>query len=190
MIGQWAARDEIRLEANVSVVTGIHHTGDSRQCGGTHMSSITRFQHNMNQMLEFGRKADITFIVSAGARGSLEPTVYQAHALILTERSSYFSAMLNGTMIEATCGKIYIDHCRPSVFKQLLKFLYTGACDLSGIGNERPNENSSKIKVTPITAIHGLDDDLNEGKEEKKHDETTTTKTTTTLTTAGQQLDQ
>jgi len=172
MIGQWAARDEVRFEANVSVVTGIHHTADSRQPGGTHMSSVTQFQHHMAQLLETPDHSDVTFAVYAGARGTSPPTIYKAHKLILTTRSSYFRAMLSTGMVESKTGRVYIDHCRPSVFKQLLRFLYTGTCDLSGVGNEPPTAGEN------VSMIQALDDDesyevtIGEGKGQASMDST------------------
>ena len=181
MIGQWAARDEIRLEAQVSVVTGIHHTADSRQPGGTHLSSVTLFQNTMRQMLECGRKSDVTCVVYSGERDASPFVEFKAHSNVLTERSSYFRAALNGGMMETTSRRLHIEHCHPSVFKQLLVFLYTGACDLSGIGNTSPtigqNSSSSSIlldknvwtakKITPKqqrgdSDIKALDDDCEE----------------------------
>ena len=59
-------------------------------------------------------------------------------------------------MVESKTGRVYIDCCRPSVFKQLLRFLYTGTCDLSGIGYDKQShiEESSSSSI-----INGLDID-------------------------------
>lgn len=159
MIGQWAARDEIRLEANVSVVTGIHHTADSRMPGGTHMSSVTRFQHDMSSLLVSGEGADVSFAVTAGKRGSEPPVIIKTHRLILCNRSSYFRAMLNSGMCESKTGRVNVEYCRPSVFKELLRFLYTGACNLNGVGLEEIMSHDDSIKSLEETSSSDVEVD-------------------------------
>jgi hypothetical protein len=225
ILGQWSVRDEIRLEANVSVVTGIHHTADSRMPGGTQISSVTQFQHHMASLLDAPKDSDIQFAVTAGERSSGRSIIMKAHRPILAVRSTYFKSMLTVGMAESKTGtpitssfltssfffffffflalfidddknvththtkntlmcggiyryahththapnkaivshtecvyyvgRVYIDHCRPSVFKQLLRFLYTGACDLSGVGyDEKPTVDES------LSVIQGLDESL------------------------------
>ena len=90
LIGQWSTRDEIRIEAFVSVVTGIHHTADARAPGGLHLSSSRGLQQDLAHMFATKNSGDIEFYVSPGTRNDTSSTIVRAHSFILCARSQYF----------------------------------------------------------------------------------------------------
>lgn len=128
MAGLWAARDEVRFEANVSLVTSIFHTADPHVPGGTHMSSIALLQAQMDGLLASSVGSDLTLHVWPGARGETTAREYKAHSNILIARSSYFRIMLGAHMRESSTRIVWIDFCRPSVLHELMRYSAARAC--------------------------------------------------------------
>lgn len=122
MAGLWAVRDEVRFEANVSLVTSILHTADPHLPGGTYMSSIARLQADLDGLLGSSVGSDLTLHLWSGARSTTAQREFPAHSNILIARSSYFRIMLGSHMREFTTRIVWIDFCRPSVFYELLRY--------------------------------------------------------------------
>ena len=68
---------------------------------------------------------DVTFIF--GEEESLG-----AHRFILSARSPVFAAMFNSGMIESRTGRVEMKNVDVQLFRNFLKFLYTGRLDISG----------------------------------------------------------
>jgi hypothetical protein len=156
LTGPWAAQDEIRLEVIVSVVTGIHHLADTRCPGDLRISSFTSLQQNLGSLLVSGKDSDIQCSVTVGERDKTKPTIFKSHRLILMTRSTYFRIMLSHDFVEKSSGYVHVDYCRPSVFRQLLTYIYTGACDLSGI------DKTEHVIGPTSTSIQSLEEDEEE----------------------------
>lgn len=77
----------------------------------------------------------------------IDGTEIAAHRCILTARSAYFKAMFSSGMKESQEGVVHIDAVDLVVFCQLLKFMYTGSCDLD-IKTENKDGKESKSKDT------------------------------------------
>lgn len=77
---------------------------------------------DMDGLLASGRKTDVSFLVHGQE--------FRAHRLILEIRSPVFEAMFKHGMNESLSGEVVIDGIRISVFRSLLKFIYTGNCAL------------------------------------------------------------
>jgi hypothetical protein len=65
MTDAWSLRDEVRLEASVSVITGIHHTADPHMPGDTHIAAPGDLQHTLGSLLDAGHHSDLVFRVRA-----------------------------------------------------------------------------------------------------------------------------
>jgi len=80
--------------------------------------SSTSLSHDLDQLLQSGGSADFTFEV--------EGEEIPAHKIILSSRSSYFRALFNSGMSEATTNRLVVDDIDATTFKAVLKFLYCG----------------------------------------------------------------
>jgi hypothetical protein len=53
------------------------------------------------------------------------------HKLILRIRSDYFNSMLGGGLRESRNSTIDIQDCTAEIFTEVLRFIYTGECDIN-----------------------------------------------------------
>lgn len=54
---------------------------------------------------------------------------FPIHTFVLAARSSVFQVMFAADMSESRCGVVEIDDVEPDVFRQFLRFVYTGQLD-------------------------------------------------------------
>ena len=76
-----------------------------------------QLQNNFIQLLETGHQADVTFDVQGVKIG--------AHKIILTTRCEYFRLMFESGMAESASNEVFVPDIEPSVFKELLRFVYS-----------------------------------------------------------------
>jgi hypothetical protein len=83
----------------------------------------SRFQTNMAQLFEEGQGADVTFSV-----GNVD---IPAHRCILSAQNPVLKALLMGQFAEGSKGKkkVTVTDVEATVFKQMLRFLYTDELD-------------------------------------------------------------
>ena len=78
--------------------------------------------HNMNremlQLYEEAKYPDVSLTVG--------DQTFPAHKAILTARSEYFRTLFQSGMKEAQSNQVTIEDADPAMFKELLKFLYSG----------------------------------------------------------------
>ena len=79
MAGHWAVRDEVRIEVNVSVVTGILHNQDCRMPSRSYVSSHQQLQLDMSAVLESGMNSDVDIFVHVGNYLSL--FIFRTHPI-------------------------------------------------------------------------------------------------------------
>jgi len=76
-----------------------------------------QLQNDFIQLLETGHQADVTFDVQGVKIG--------AHKIILTTRCEYFRLMFESGMAESASNEVLVPDIEPSVFKELLRFVYS-----------------------------------------------------------------
>lgn len=81
--------------------------------------------------------SDVTLVV--------DDTIMAAHRNVLSARSPYFKAMFSHKMSENLEGLVHIDEVAPAVFGQLLRFIYTGHCELD-VKSERKEAKAKSDK--------------------------------------------
>jgi len=106
------------------------------------LRSSATLSRDLDQLLQSGGSADFTFEV--------EGEEIPAHKIILSSRSSYFRALFNSGMSEATTNRLVVDDIDATTFKAVLKFLYCGRLpeDL------RP----SAMKYIPVAEKYDIED--------------------------------
>jgi len=72
---------------------------------------------DMLSLLEEGNWSDVSFLV----KGEL----VKAHTLVLSARSEVFAKQLHSGMRESLSKEVVIEDCEPSIFRAMLRFLYT-----------------------------------------------------------------
>ncbi|CAL4994096.1 unnamed protein product [Urochloa decumbens] len=81
---------------------------------------------HFEQMLKDGKGMDVTF--------NVDGRLFHAHRCVLAARSPVFEAELYGRMKENATDPINVDEMEPSIFEELLYFLYTDSvsdkCDI------------------------------------------------------------
>ena len=70
------------------------------------------------QLFERSEDADVQIIVG--------DVTYQAHRIIMTTGSEYFRSLFRSGLKESVSNEIKIDDVDPVIFKELLRFLYSG----------------------------------------------------------------
>ena len=98
---------------------------------------------DFGKMLDSGNLADVFFTVGAGGPGGSGVEEIAAHAFVLAARSPYFATKLaerwgEGGAGPSTAGTsercvIAVTDMEPDVFRQLLRYLYTGRCDAGAL---------------------------------------------------------
>ena len=117
--------DRVIFQADVTV---IHSAPKMRVVLPQHLSTTSKFslKNDLSTLLDTSNYADVTIKVADGAE-------FRAHKFMLSARSKVFQAMLNDQqMIEAQTNTVSLLDVDPAVFEQVLKFMYTDECDLSG----------------------------------------------------------
>ena len=64
-----------------------------------------------------GKCSDVEIVV--------EHEAFKVHSLILCSRSEVFDKILNGGMRESTSKTVHIEDCSATIFKAVLRFLYS-----------------------------------------------------------------
>jgi len=113
--------DKLTIYCEVSVVS------DAQNFSG--QSSATSFKipdcrlaDDFGKLLATSKFHDVVLKV--------EPREFRAHKAILAARSRVFSAMFEHRMKEASCNTVVIHEIDPDVFFQVLRFMYTGNCNV------------------------------------------------------------
>ena len=78
----------------------------------------TRLQRDFPKLLNTVDQSDFAFVVQA--------ETIKAHKNILMARCSYFESMFQSRMNESVSNLVNISDIRPDVFREMLKFLYSG----------------------------------------------------------------
>eukprot|EP01126_Amoeba_proteus_P060753 TRINITY_DN8079_c0_g1_i2.p1 TRINITY_DN8079_c0_g1~~TRINITY_DN8079_c0_g1_i2.p1 ORF type:complete len:208 (-),score=48.10 TRINITY_DN8079_c0_g1_i2:779-1402(-) len=89
--------------------------------------------------------SDVTFNVD----GHLLP----AHKLILRVRSEYFGNMFSSGLSESRDSVITIHDCSKPIFLQVLKFIYTGSCDINHENVTSILEQANLLRLERLTTM-------------------------------------
>jgi len=112
-------QDSVIFECKVVVVTDIvHHVGRVAGSAGSERACAAKLVGDMSQLLHSSLYSDVT-LVAQGVE-------FRAHKAILAARSPVFKAMFDSSMRESVDGVVTIEDIKPAVFRQLLRFMYTG----------------------------------------------------------------
>lgn len=91
-----------------------------------------------------GQTTDIQFHV----RGN----IFHAHRWILAARSSVFARMFSVDMVESRTGHVFVKDISPSIFKNLLFFIYTGEAKPTRC-KQQLKEAADKYEITTLLHI-------------------------------------
>lgn len=107
-------------------------------CSG--LATTESIAKNRLEMLESGIHSDVTFEVGG--------QMIKAHKCILVSQSEYFRAMFDSGMMESRTNVVTIKDFVPEVFKEALRFIYTGQL----------KENFNAIRLLPLAEMYQLPD--------------------------------
>lgn len=74
------------------------------------------FTKNFAKIFEDDKFSDVSFVIG--------DTEIKAHKIILLANSTYFEAMFGHGTVEINATKIHVTGIEPSVFKELLRYIY------------------------------------------------------------------
>jgi speckle-type POZ protein len=108
-------------------------------------------QQHLEHMLKAGKGKDVTFDVGG--------QIFHAHRCVLAARSPVFEAELFGPMKEkATTEPIRVADMEPSIFQELLHFIYTDSMSSdSKNGDDDDNKTASMQHLLVAADQYGLD---------------------------------
>jgi speckle-type POZ protein len=89
---------------------------------------------HFGELLQIGTGADVSFLVSGDS--------FSAHKLVLAARSPVFMAQFFGQMVEKSSEQVEIKDMEASVFKALLRFIYTDTTRRRILGRKRRRRRS------------------------------------------------
>ncbi|KAK4221137.1 BTB/POZ protein [Podospora fimiseda] len=112
-----------------------------------------RFLSSDEKLFESGLFSDVT--IKCGDRE------WKLHKNILCTRSTWFERALNGTYVEATTGIVNIQDFDPEAVNWVLRYLYSGKCDIRQLKPESEAETTfvtcyEVYKVADFFLIEGL----------------------------------
>jgi len=135
-------REDYETEPGVHFVVEIKYKSSQADHSAPPCNVDDRFRNDFLRCLDSEEDADITFVV--------KEEKIKAHRLVLSTRCPYFKAMLASGMDESVTNEVNIPDIEPEVFKELLKFLY------SGIQPEYDERISAGLLV--VADKYGIDD--------------------------------
>ncbi|KAK3320257.1 BTB/POZ protein [Cercophora scortea] len=95
---------------------------------------MDRFLSADAELLESGLFSDVT--VTCGSK------TWNLHKNILCTRSSWFKKALTGNFEESKTGRVDIKNFEPEAVEWLIRYIYTGVCDISAL---RPNTKTNFV---------------------------------------------
>ncbi|KAH8903751.1 POZ domain-containing protein [Coniochaeta sp. PMI_546] len=113
-----------------------------------------RFLSADQKLLESGLFADVTV--------TCKDKTWQLHKNILCSRCVWFEKALNGNFVEALTGVVEITNFEPEATDWLIRYIYTGVCDIAKLQPARKTQFLTCIEVytigdyfamTPLTKI-------------------------------------
>lgn len=134
---KWAERakvlDALDREDLCLRLTVVRHKDDVHQIGK--MDSLRTHLHGL---LDSPLHTDVTLNLAEGQS-------IRAHRCILAARSSYFAAMFAHPMVESTTGGVQLDSISFPMAQQIVRYLYTGCCDLGLVDPPSPRDSSATV---------------------------------------------
>lgn len=85
------------------------------------LGALLNFDSSTNQ----NKFCDVKFVLSPKESGSTA-VEFPVHKVILAARSPVFAKMFEHDMLESASNKVKVDDIQPSVFKEMLTYIYTG----------------------------------------------------------------
>ncbi|KAL6075327.1 hypothetical protein QOT17_003731 [Balamuthia mandrillaris] len=93
--------------------------------------------------------SDVTFVVQG------QPL--RAHKSILTAVSPYFERMFSAGLLESQSNRVVVDDASPSIFKQLLAFIYSGANpDIIDEKKQEATNAQAVLELLPLAHRYNL----------------------------------
>jgi len=117
---------------------------------GPKVTDSAELLKGFGRLLESGKRSDVTLVVDG--------TEIPAHRLILCARSAVFDAMFGHEMKESLEGVVRVSDVSLPVFREVLRFIYTGECNLDNL------KNRSRSDATAAIAKNQSDSGLAESK--------------------------
>lgn len=114
--GEVALENEKDTPTTCSVVTSIVNNKFHSHDGQSFY--FETLIHDLNELLKSENNSDVTIKVKTEE--------FKAHRNILGARTPVFTSMFQHDMSEKKTGIITLDDCEPHVFKDFLKYVYTG----------------------------------------------------------------
>lgn len=127
----------LEVQASTKSVNPVFHKSDSVYYPQVFVAPCDQYL----KLIDTGLHSDVTLLV--------KESEFKVHKAILATRCSYFEAMFGQGFIEFKISKVVIDNVEPSVFKNILEFIY---------GGKFPSEwNESAVKLFIAADCFGLE---------------------------------
>jgi len=114
----------LTIECSITVVGDVEH--DPGNNAAEELKSQQQHQHDLARLLETGGHSDVNFIMSDGTR-------IPAHRSILSVRSPVMKILFDAEMKEARDGEVELKDVEPKIFREMLRFIYTGKCSVERV---------------------------------------------------------
>ena len=124
MVYSWCALYFIRCEDIINIIKSmavpfscvVECTIDILDC--TFPRTTYQLHHDIGQVFESEKFSDIKL--------NANNEIFHAHKIVLASRSPVFAAMFDHEMLEKVEGSVIIEDIDKKVFKEVLRYIYTG----------------------------------------------------------------
>jgi len=109
------------------------------------LPNVCSFDTEISNLIGNEKFSDIKF----GVDGHVIP----AHKLVVVAQSEHFRKMFAGSFRESQDNTIKIFDCTPEIFIEVLRFIYTGECEINEVNCFGVLEQANFFQLTRLTAM-------------------------------------